>query len=155
MSGSQALESRTEGGSMKDYYAIMGLPRYATHTQVRAKFRFLAKELHPDKPTGNERAFQELQEAYAVLGTPAKRKAYDLQSKVREFAPKAESGGAFDLLGILGAFTAGKVPQGFVDAVSPVLERKLGEHGIDARAATAEDVMEAIGWLKPKRRKRA
>lgn len=142
---------------MKDYYAIMGLPRNATAKQIRAKWLFLAKELHPDTNAhpGAGRALAEVNEAYDVLKYPAKRRAYDLQSKVRQFAPKANAGGAVDLLGIMGAFTAGKVPQGFVDALSPVLERKLGEHGIDAHAATAEDVMEAIGWLKPKRRKRA
>jgi curved DNA-binding protein CbpA len=142
---------------MKDYYAIMGVPRNATAKQVRDKYLFLAKELHPDRNPhpGVTAHLAEVNEAYDVLKDPAKRRAYDLQSKVREFAPKANAGGAVDLLGVLGAFAAGRVPQQFVDAVSPVLERKLGEYGVNARAATAEDVMQAIGWLKPKRRKRA
>jgi len=33
-----------------------------------------------------------------------------------------------------------------------VVERKLDEHGVSARAATAEQILEAVGWLRPKRK---
>lgn len=140
---------------MKDFYAIMGLQRNASQHQVRVKYLFLAKELHPDKPTGNAEAFKALQEAYGVLGDPAKRRAYDLSRKVREFVPPMAQSGAIDLLGMLQAAARGRVPQQFVDQFSPVLERKLEERGVKARAVTAEDALEALGWLKPKRKKRA
>src|SRR5271157_3543848 len=99
---------------MKDFYAIMGLQRNASAKQVRQKYLFLAKELHPDKPTGNERAFQDLQEAYAVLGDPAKRKSYDLYFNVRQFVPPVAQSGAVDLLAMLQRAAAGRVPQQFV-----------------------------------------
>lgn len=143
-------------GSMKDFYSIMGLQRNATMKQVRDKYLLLAKELHPDKSTGNVEAFKALQEAYATLGDPGKRRAYDnLTRKVREFVPPVAQGGAVDLLGAIRQMSAGRVPQQFVDAFLPVIDRKLDEHGVKATAATAEDIATALGWLKPKRKKRA
>jgi len=138
---------------VKDYYLVFSLTRSATQAEVKARYRQLVKLYHPDKLGGDAEVFKGIQEAYAVLGDPAKRRAYDLQSKVREF--KIAQGGAIDLISILQKASAGRVPQSFVDQVSPVLERKLDEHGVKARAATAEDVLQALGWLKPKRKKRA
>jgi DnaJ-class molecular chaperone len=142
------------GEAMKDYYAIMGLTRNAPHSVVRTRYRNLAKTLHPDVG-GNAQQFAELQEAYEVLGDPVKRRAYDLQSNVREFV--APDSGSVDLIGLFQGIARGRVPDQFVKQVSPVLERKLEEHGVNARATTAEDVLTAIGWLEPKakRRKRA
>jgi curved DNA-binding protein CbpA len=140
---------------MRDYYAILGLTRDMSAGMVRKRYLMLAKRWHPDKPTGDVKRFQEIQEAYGVLGDPAKRRAYDLQSKVREFVPKADAGGALDLVDLLKKAAAGRVPSQFVDQLTPVMERKLDEHGIKAKAVTAEDVMQALGWLKPKRKKRA
>lgn len=147
---------------MKDYYLIMALPPSATAAEIKAAYRRQAKIYHPDKnqwgkgdkPSAD--AMQMINEAYAVLGDPAKRRAYDLARKVREFVPPVvQTGGAIDLLGMLQQAVRGRVPQQFVDQFSPVLERKLEERGVKARAVTAEDAIEALGWLKPKRKKRA
>ena len=146
---------------MKDFYAILAVPRNATFRQIREQYRHKAKVFHPDnQETGNAETFKQLGEAYAVLSDPAKRKLYDLQFKVREFIPKATpytGGGTFDIIGFMQtAARARGVPQSVVDQVSPVIERKLDEHGVKARAVTAEDVLTGLGWLKPKRgRKRA
>jgi len=137
---------------MKDYYAIMGLLPNASQPEVMAKYRALAKELHPDKPTGNAEAFKLLQEAYACLGNVAKRRAYDLQYKVRQFVPRPAAVG-FDLMGALsGVAKAYNVPDAIVNQVAPVIERKLDEHGVKARAVTAQDALEAFGWLKKQKR---
>lgn len=139
------------GPAMKDYYSIMGLQRNATPAQVREKYRFLAKELHPDKPTGSKIAFQELQEAYGVLNDPAKRRAFDLQSKLKQF-PVPE---VLDLIELCRKVAAGRVPPVVVEQGAAVLGRVLEDRGINAHAVIAEDVLQALGWLKPKRRKRA
>lgn len=142
---------------MKDYYSILGCQRNASAKQIREKWLFLAKDLHPDVNAhpGAGRALAEVNEAYAVLRSPAKRRSYDLQFKVREFAPKLSEAGSFDLLATLHQVAAGRVPQNVINALSPVLERKLDEHGVNARQTTAEQLLEAAGFLKPKRRKRA
>ena len=135
---------------MKDYYSIMGLQRNATPAQVREKYRFLAKELHPDKPTGSKIAFQELQEAYGVLSDPKKRRAFDLQSKQFPVSPEV-----LDLIELCRKVAAGRVPPVVVEQGAAVLGRVLEDRGINAHAVIAEDFLQALGWLKPKRRKRA
>ena len=64
----------------KDYYEILGLSRGATDIEIKKAFRKLAREFHPDVARDKKRAeekFKEINEAYEVLGDPAKRKKYD------------------------------------------------------------------------------
>jgi curved DNA-binding protein len=64
----------------KDYYAILGVPRTASDADLKKAFRKLAREHHPDVAKDKKRAeekFKEVNEAYEVLGDPAKRKQYD------------------------------------------------------------------------------
>lgn len=74
---------------MKDYYAVLGVPRSATETDIKKAYRKLARELHPDVagPEGEER-FKEVGAAYEVLGNPDKRAQYD-----RGVDPRAAGGG--------------------------------------------------------------
>lgn len=61
---------------MKDYYRILGVDRSATSDDIKRAFRRLASQHHPDKG-GDTTRFQEIQEAYAILGDDAKRQRYD------------------------------------------------------------------------------
>jgi len=64
----------------KDYYASLGVPRGASDADIKRAFRKLAREYHPDVAKDKKRAeekFKEINEAYEVLGDPAKRKKYD------------------------------------------------------------------------------
>ena len=64
----------------KDYYEILGVDRNATPAQLKKKYRQLALKVHPDRNKGNkdaEERFKGINEAYAVLGDPEKRKNYD------------------------------------------------------------------------------
>ncbi len=63
----------------KDYYEVLGVARDANDAAVKKAYRKLAREYHPDvnkAPAAQER-FQEISEAYEVLGDPEKRKRYD------------------------------------------------------------------------------
>ncbi|WP_018111685.1 DnaJ C-terminal domain-containing protein [Thermus igniterrae] len=64
---------------MKDYYAILGVPRNATQEEIKRAYKRLARQYHPDvnKSPGAEERFKEINEAYAVLSDPEKRKIYD------------------------------------------------------------------------------
>lgn len=61
---------------MKDLYQILGVDRSASQEDIKRAFRRLASQHHPDKGGDKER-FQEIQQAYAVLGDEAKRREYD------------------------------------------------------------------------------
>jgi curved DNA-binding protein len=65
----------------KDYYAILGVSRNASDTEIKKAYRKLAMQYHPDRNPGKEKwaneKFKEINEAYGVLGDPQKRKQYD------------------------------------------------------------------------------
>lgn len=66
---------------MKDYYALLGVPRDAGQEEIKKAYRRLARRYHPDVNEGDKEAaerFKEITEAYEVLGDPDKRKRYDL-----------------------------------------------------------------------------
>lgn len=65
-----------------DYYGLLGVARDASETEIRERFRTLAREAHPDRApaprkTEAEAKFQELTEAVNVLTSPERRRAYD------------------------------------------------------------------------------
>ncbi len=64
----------------RDYYEILGVARGAAETELKAAYRKLALQYHPDRNQGSKDAeehFKEAAEAYAVLSDPQKRAAYD------------------------------------------------------------------------------
>ncbi len=63
----------------RDYYKILGLKRGADEKEMKKSYRRLARKYHPDvsKEPDAEAHFKEVQEAYAVLKDPEKRRAYD------------------------------------------------------------------------------
>ena len=62
---------------MKDYYKILGVSKDASEEEVKKAYRKMAHQHHPDKKTGDEAKFKEINEAYEVLSDPKKRQAYD------------------------------------------------------------------------------
>jgi len=64
----------------KDYYDILGLPSDAGQKQIRDAYRRLALLHHPDRNQGSPEAaerMKEINESYAVLSDPVKRREYD------------------------------------------------------------------------------
>lgn len=64
---------------LKDYYAILEVPRNATLTQIKQSYRRLARLYHPDvnKQIHDDR-IKQLNEAYDVLSDTARRVLYDI-----------------------------------------------------------------------------
>jgi curved DNA-binding protein CbpA len=69
---------------VKDYYGILGVPRGASPDQIRSRFRDLARERHPDRFHGADKAtaeteFQNLTEAFNVLSDAERRRRHDTE----------------------------------------------------------------------------
>ena len=65
--------------SNRDYYEILGVGRTASDDELKAAFRKLARQYHPDvsKEADAEERFKEINEAYGVLSDADKRARYD------------------------------------------------------------------------------
>jgi len=81
----------------KDYYATLGVGKTSTEKEIKQAFRKLARKHHPDVNPGDKAAeakFKEINEAYEVLGDPAKRKKYDeLGANWRAYEQAERAGG--------------------------------------------------------------
>jgi molecular chaperone DnaJ len=60
-----------------NYYEVLGVPRGASQSEIRNAYRSLAKERHPDHPSGSTEDFALLQEAHAVLSDPDRRRQHN------------------------------------------------------------------------------
>ena len=83
----------------KDYYAILGVPRNATQEEIKRAYKRLARQYHPDvnKSPEAEVKFKEINEAYAVLSDPEKRRIYDTYGTTE--APPPPPPGGYDFSG--------------------------------------------------------
>lgn len=64
----------------RDYYEVLGVDKNVDDAALKRAYRKMAKKYHPDTNQGDEEAaekFKEVQEAYAVLSDPEKRRQYD------------------------------------------------------------------------------
>jgi molecular chaperone DnaJ len=64
----------------RDYYEVLGVGKSADEKELKAAYRKLAKQYHPDANPGDrtaEASFKEINEAYDVLKDPQKKAAYD------------------------------------------------------------------------------
>src|SRR5882724_5973914 len=84
----------------KDYYASLGVAKTATEKEIKQAYRKAARKHHPDVNPGDKSAeakFKEINEAYEVLGDPAKRRKYDeLGANWRMYEQAGAGGPGFD-----------------------------------------------------------
>jgi molecular chaperone DnaJ len=83
------MGSRSAAPPDADHYAALGVAPGAEEGEIRAAFRRLAREYHPDvnpRPDAAER-FRSVVAAYEVLSDPATRRAYDRRRQAGPGAP--------------------------------------------------------------------
>jgi curved DNA-binding protein len=67
-----------------NYYKILNLKEDATEDEIKKSYRKLAMKYHPDRTNGDkldEEKFKTINEAYATLSSPEKRRSYDFSLK--------------------------------------------------------------------------
>ena len=104
----------------RDYYEVLGVGKTADEKELKAAYRKLAKQLHPDANPGDKTAeakFKEISEAYDVLKDPQKKAAYD------RFGHQAFEGG---MGGGRGPGGAGFGPE-FTSSMSDIFEDLFGD----------------------------
>lgn len=64
---------------MDNYYKVLGVTRQFKPDDLKEARRQRAKHVHPDKTGDNGEAMVLLNEAFATLNDPAKRRKYDIE----------------------------------------------------------------------------
>ena len=123
------------------HYAALQVAPTATQREIRAAYRRLARETHPDGHAGDaakERRFKRIARAYEVLGDPARRRAYDDRATWGRFARPGTVG-----------------PQTYAVDSGPVYHSDLGHHSDFYQAGDPLTTSEAAalirrdaGWLR-------
>ena len=78
---------------MKDHYRTLGVGRNASLNDIKAAFKRLALQYHPDRNPGDsvaEERFKEINEAYHILGNRESRNRYDLWFNYQNYQPQAQ-----------------------------------------------------------------
>jgi len=115
----------------QDYYELLGIARGADDAAIKAAYRKMAKECHPDRHGGcpeQEARFKAVSEAYDVLKDPQKRAAYDRFGK-----DAFRNGGGHD------PFAEGGF-NGFSDIFSTIFGEFMDPRGQRQNAARGADL---------------
>lgn len=86
-----------------NYYEILGVARTATADEIKQAYRRLASQHHPDKG-GDTAKFQEVEQAYRVLGDPAARAQHDNPAAAAQARYHQGSGQTFNFGDIFDMF---------------------------------------------------
>src|SRR5207247_9151800 len=114
----------------QDYYDLLGVQRGADEAAIKAAYRRLAKECHPDRHNGcrdQEARFKAVSEAYDVLKDPQKRAAYDRFGKAA-----FQNGGGQDPFGSAGF-------EGLSDIFSTIFGDFMDPRGVSKNAVRSVD----------------
>jgi hypothetical protein len=78
-------------GQPEDPYTVLGVPDGASDDEMRRAYRDRARRLHPDVNGGDADAMRRLNDAWSILGDPARRAAFDAR-RPRTFRPDDATG---------------------------------------------------------------
>lgn len=137
----------------KDYYKILGVEKTATEDDIKKAYRKLAHEFHPDRPSGDEKKFKEINEAYQILSNKDKRSQYDrFGSGMGGFSADGGFGFGFDPSNInfedLG--NMGDVFDMFFEGLGVKRKRRAYQRGADLEVEQAISLENSFHGLETK-----
>jgi molecular chaperone DnaJ len=132
--------------TQRDYYEVLGVGRSASLDELKAAYRKLAKQYHPDvnKDPGAEERFKEINEAYAVLSDDQKRAAYDRYGQAGLNGMGASDFSDFGMADIFESFFGG----GFGMGTGARSARRSPRRGADLRYDLTIEFEEAIAGVE-------
>ena len=71
---------------MSGLYENLGVPRSATHDEIRSAYKRLSLRHHPDRPGGDEEKFKKVQRAHEILTNPEQKSAYNATGQAAQAA---------------------------------------------------------------------
>lgn len=141
----------------RDPYAVLGVSKTASASEIKAAFRKLAKKYHPDqsKEARAKERFAEVGAAYEIVGDDKKRKAFDrgeIDADGKPRAPQFEGfgfgrgpgGGRADFRDFGFDFGAGGFSAGSGSIDPDILSELFGRSRTRASAARGEDVAVSV-----------
>jgi DnaJ-class molecular chaperone len=81
--------------SEQDHYKLLTIAPSASAQEIKQAYRKLASQYHPDKNQSSQEAndkMQKINEAYATLSDPIKRREYDIPRGYGTLVPKFKKG---------------------------------------------------------------
>ena len=81
---------------MSSFYETLGLSETASQDEIKKAYRKLSLQYHPDRNNNSAESttkFQNISAAYDIIGDEAKRRQYDMQSKMQGGAGMQGGGG--------------------------------------------------------------
>ncbi|HEX9303927.1 MAG TPA: DnaJ domain-containing protein [Thermoanaerobaculia bacterium] len=140
-----------------DYYALLGVGREATESEIRERFRAVARDAHPDRAAREEKAeaeakFQELTQAVNVLTNSERRKAYDREQAMAASARVSDDAVVQDYLEVgSAAYHAGSYAEAagnFALAAQRDSRDVRAHHYLGLASARAGDLHAAVKALE-------
>lgn len=154
----QPREPQGRSLGMHDPYLVLGVAPGTADKEIKAAFRRLTKQWHPDLHPGDANAgrrFREVISAYKTLSDPKSRFAYDARvahhhsERQRRFRAKAATMATAFVLTVC-SVSAGVLWQDFVETLSPT--RNDPRSAVADETATATpDKIEAVASLPQQR----
>lgn len=134
-----------------DYYSTLGIPKSASVKEIKAAYRKLARQYHPDvnKQPGATEKFKEISTAYEVLSDDKKRALYDQYGEAGVKSAVGGSAGAyttnpFDLFETFFGASMGGFSGGMDQSTFTTGRRRAASKGEDIRYDMILEFSEAI-----------
>ena len=122
----------------KNYYEVLGVDKKASQDDIKAAYRKLARQYHPDLHPNDEecaKKFKEINEANEVLSDPQKRQQYDYELE----NPGAANGGFGGFGGFGSGGFSGSSSGGFSGGFGDIFGDIFGSFMGGGRGETEED----------------